>query len=53
MNPRIPHHKAVMGARTSIVSKSEVSITALSTNHELFENHICSHSSHYEKYTNH
>ena len=29
MNPRIPHHKAVMVARASIISKSEVSITVL------------------------
>ena len=29
MNPRIPHHKAVMVARASIISESEVSITVL------------------------
>ena len=29
MNPRILHHKAVMVARASIISESEVSITVL------------------------
>jgi len=63
MNPRIPHHKVVMVARASIISESEVSITILcllcapryravqsSTNQELFEKHVCNHSSHNEKY---
>ena len=29
MNPRIPHHKAVMFLRASIISESEVSITTI------------------------
>ena len=53
MNPCIPHHKKVIVACASIISETITVMFILlhgSTNQDLFEKHVCNHSSHYENY---